>query len=392
MYGEKMRKTILWIFIFALFISFTACVDGDKDFNEPNVKRLKSEYKMYNFPAYNMVLGMSKDASTFVALMDETKEDGQKKLVFIDSETALEKGRLTIDPRWQMMQKRARWSEDGSCFVLSDAWNSSVESRSANQVPGYVIYPEKMVMSSFGELPLEEEGNVACSPAFDSTGENVTFSVYNSETDHTTHYIRNGQGPEDDMIFQTQTKGIASILMLSEGKYLESVESPTDGTDTILFINGEVKQTVAHVKDAFRSIYIKDYSENRRRVLIFETSLVTEGTQIAMEKIIPKIAEFDSDFEDFELKEIRLPKKYDVLNGILSPGGRYIFFIVYSGQDFVLVLYDIQTSKTVELINNKELGSTFIGTLPGRVDGLFVSDDLKILLTADNGVFLFRLE
>ena len=259
-----------------------------------------------------------------------------------------------------------------------------MESRSANRLG--MSYPEKMVMSFFRRASLEEEGNVACSPAFDSTGENVTFSVYNSETDHTTHYIRNGQGPEDDMIFQTQTKGIASILMLSEGKYLESVESPTDGTDTILFINGEVKQTVAHVKDAFRSIYIKDYSENRRRVLIFETSLVTEGTQIAMEKIIPKIAEFDSDFEDFELKEIRLPKKYDVLNGILSPRKIYLF-IVYSGQDFVLVLYDIQTSKTVELINNKELGSTFIGTLPGRVDGLFVSDDLKILLTADNGVF-----
>ena len=80
---------------------------------------------------------------------------------------------------------------------------------------------------------------------------NVTFSAYNSETDHTTHYIRNGR-VRRRYDFPNPTKGIASILMLSEGKYLESVESPTDGTDTILFINGS-QQTV--VKGCFRSIY-----------------------------------------------------------------------------------------------------------------------------------------
>ena len=77
--------------LYSHFYILTACVDGDKDFNEPNVKRLKSEYKCTT-SRINMVLGMSKDASTFVALMDETKEDGQKKLVFIDRRRLWKRG------------------------------------------------------------------------------------------------------------------------------------------------------------------------------------------------------------------------------------------------------------------------------------------------------------
>ena len=172
---------------------------------------------------------MSKDASTFVALMDETKEDGQKKLVFIDSETALEKE--INDPRWQMMQ-RARWSEDDpACSV-----------RRMEQLRGipfcelvwHVIYPEKMVMSSFGELPLRKKETWLAVLLLTPPGKRYIFR-YNSETDHTNLFSGNGQGPKI-MIFQTQTKGIASILML-EG-VLRIGRVTHDGTDTILFING----------------------------------------------------------------------------------------------------------------------------------------------------------
>ncbi len=387
-----MKRITVFILIGVVVLSLTACSGNRGDFNEPKVTKLKPEYYMVTLNAYPTILGFSQDASTIVALRKDTENQGDKKLVFVDTTTAKEFGEVNVDPRWLMEQKRARWSDDGSYFVLSDAWNASPEAGSEVQMPGYAVHLEYKIASPYGQMPIEEKGNVICSPSFDLTGEYITYSVYNKEANETTHYIYKGIEAGDSLLFDSKTKGIASILALSKDKFLESVESKSEGTDSIIYRDGKLKTNIAYVSDAHRSVYIKDYSTDRRRVLIFETSLVTLGTKIATEKIIPKIVEFDDDHEKFVLKEIEGLNKVDVLNGILSPDGRYAVFIAYRNQDFIMVLYDINLSKSYELLKNKDIGSTFIGTLPGRVDGLFMSQDRKICLVADNGVFIFELE
>lgn len=384
-------KKITVLIILWVTILFTSCTAEGGDFSAPKLTRLSSQYKMITLNAYNMILGFSPDAQTIVALKDETSQKGEKRLIFIDTSTAKETGDVTVDPMWQIEQKRIRWSRDGLAFVLSDAWNNSVETRSQLQVVGYETSLPDQSALSFGQAHLEDQGKVICSPSYDSLGENITYSVYDYNTDSTSHYIKAKQSGTDRFIL-SETKGVASLLELTDTKYLESVEDKTEGTDTVLFVKGDLRTNIIHVRDAQRSVYIKDYCTNRRRILMFETSLVTEGTQIAREKIIPHIVEFDEQYENFTIKEVDLQKKYDVLNGIMSPDGRYAVFIVYYNQEFIMALYDINNSKYYELLDNKEIGSTFMGTMPGRVDGLFMSEDRKICLSADNGIFIFNLE
>ncbi len=381
-----MKKIFIIAVIITGFIFLIGCNGETTNFIEPDFTKLNSEYKQYSLNAYRLIMGFSPDSGTIIAIKET---ENLRNLVFIDTDTANETVSIQLDKQWPLEQKRVRWSKDGTSFILADAWSGPVEVKYGVKTPGYKFNIYSPTIVSYGDDFHEKPDYLVCSPSFDYTGESVIYSIYNNTAGYTVYASETGI---NDMMLDRNKIGLASILQIKENKFIETYEFTDSDVSksTIDFIKGTDTVTLAKVTGMYRKLYIKDYSKDRKRILYFETSLVTQGTNVVGEKIIPRIIEFDTDYEEHKIINIKLPDSYQVLNGVMSPNGRYAVFIVYKDESFIMLLYDINTSKFYELLKNQDIGATFIGSLPGRIDGLFISDDLKICLVTDKGVFIFR--
>lgn len=390
-----MKKTVLSYAVICLMIPAILSAQEKIDSKPADSK----PYTALSSDLFTAMLGLSPDGRTIITYQ---KNDDGDSICIRDSKTlkVIKQTKLP-DEDFAPHSKKAVWSRNGGYFAFRKSGFDGTEQMNLSGSPIFAIglADGKLIKLSDEKCnePSEEmfAFTLYTDPSFMPDSKSV---IYHKFSINETQIVRTDFDGKERIIAEfTDKEQSNSVIPLNDSKLLVLRNYAGSASSDILIysITDKKEKIISELSgkgkygDGLSSKWmIKDISADARSILILRKVFNSDGEwkNNALDLIV-----FNEDFSSHTVTPIGDNKKYQIVNGALSPNGRFAVYARRESPDsekpVSVIYYDI-AKKSERIVFTDETKDILTGSIASPAtklsEGLFASDRNVLVLAKGN--------